>query len=77
MCRWPARRYAHEECVSLLLEQGADPTAELPTSFLQQFKNFRFLVQLLRRSSCHAAALSQHFKDDGWKECVSTLDKVR
>ena len=58
-------RYAHEECVALLLQRRADVLAELPTSFLQQFKNYRLLAHQLKRASCHAAALAHHFKDNG------------
>ena len=36
-----AAEYAHEGCVTLLLQRRADVMAELPTSFLQQFKNYR------------------------------------
>ena len=67
-------RYAHEECVALLLQRRADVLAELPTSFLQQFKNYRLLAHHIRRASCHAAALSTHFKDEGWRDCVQVLD---
>ena len=42
--------------------------AELPPLFLQQFKNYRLLSHHLKRASCHAAALSAHFKDEGFKE---------
>ncbi|KAL1530039.1 hypothetical protein AB1Y20_000964 [Prymnesium parvum] len=71
-----AAEYAHEECVALMLEYGADVFAELPLQFLQQFKNFRLLSHHLKRASCHAAALSAHFKDEGWKQCVALLDSA-
>lgn len=34
----------------------------------------RWLSHHLKRASCHAAALSAHFKDEGWKECVALLE---
>ena len=60
--------------MALLLQRRADVLAELPTSFLQQFKNYRLLAHHIRRASCHAAALSTHFKDEGWRDCVQLLD---
>ena len=60
--------------MALLLQRRADVLAELPTSFLQQFKNYRLLAHHIRRASCHAAALSTHFKDEGWRDCVQVLD---
>ncbi len=39
--------------------------AELPGTFLTQFKNYRLLAHQLKRASCHAAALAHHFKDNG------------
>ena len=46
-------------------QEGANVFAELPATFLTQFKNYRLLAHQLKRASCHAAALAHHFKDNG------------
>ena len=50
--------------MALLLQRRADVLAELPTSFLQQFKNYRLLAHHIRRASdsCakHAGPRVQH-----------------
>ena len=58
----------------LLLGARAEADAQLPPSFLLQFKNYAQLAKSLKRASCHAAALAAHFKDEGWRDCVTVLD---